>query len=320
MSIQNVKLKICSPRHLLTLKEFTSTEIIELLNVATHLKKFPSKYSDALRGKTLALIFDKSSTRTRLSFEVGMFQLGGQSLFLNRNDLQLGRGETIEDSARVFSRMIHGIVIRTFSQKMVEEFAQYASIPVINGLTDMYHPCQLLADLLTLRERFHKLKGLQVVYVGDGNNMVHSWLIAASMMSINFKVICPKKYKPNTEIFQEAQVIASKNKSLIQMTHGIKGALVGADVVYTDVWTSMGQEQERSKRLKEFKSFQINQKLLKETPNAVFMHCLPAHRGEEVTAEVMASDRSLVWEQAENRLHVQKALLINLLNNDKLKR
>lgn len=300
-------------RHLLTLEEFSNKELLSLLKLASQVKKKPGKYKKALKGQTLGMIFEKSSTRTRVSFEVGMFQLGGHALFLNSNDIQIGRGETIADTARVLSRFVDGIMIRTFAHKIVEELAQYATIPVINGLTDSHHPCQILADLQTLQEHYGQLKGLEIIFVGDGNNVSNSLMIGAAKTGAHFKLVCPKGYEPDAEILTRAREEAGKTGSRIQVTHQVGGSVKGADAVYTDVWTSMGQEAEKAKRLNDFKGFQVNEKLMAESPKAVFLHCLPAHRGEEVSAGVMDGKQSLVFDQAENRLHAQKALLIYLM-------
>src|SRR6202453_1390531 len=300
-------------RHLLTLEELSNKELLGLLKLASQVKKKPSKYKKSLKGQALGMIFEKSSTRTRVSFEVGMFQLGGHALFLNSNDIQIGRGETIADTARVLSRFVQGIMIRTFAHKIVEEFAENATIPVINGLTDSHHPCQILADLQTLQEYFGKLKGLKIVFVGDGNNVSHSLMIGAAKTGSHFKLVCPKGYGPDAAILNRALKEAAKTGSLIEVTHQVQGSVKGADAVYTDVWTSMGQETEKAKRLNDFKGFQVDEKLMAESPKAVFLHCLPAHRGEEVSAGVMDGKQSLVFDQAENRLHAQKALLIHLM-------
>jgi ornithine carbamoyltransferase len=304
-----------SKQDLLTLLEFSNQELLSILNLAQSVKKKPQKYRKALKGQTLAMIFEKSSTRTRVSFEVGMAQLGGHALFLNKQDIQLGKSETVADTARVLSRFVQGIMIRTFAQKTVEELAKNASIPVINGLSDSHHPCQILADLLTIQEKFGRVKSVNVVYVGDGNNVAHSLLIGAAKTGMNLKVVCPKGYEPDKGILKAAQKETVKTKSKLEVVHQVRGSVQGADVVYTDVWTSMGQEAEQQKRLKAFEGLQVNESLLSEAPDALFMHCLPAHRGEEVSAGVMDGKKSVVWDQAENRLHAQKALLVRLLGD-----
>lgn len=300
-------------RHLLTLEELSSKELLKLLELAAQVKKKPGKFRKALKGQTLGMIFEKSSTRTRVSFEVGMFQLGGHALFLNSNDIQIGRGETLPDTAKVLSRFVQGIMIRTFAHSTVETLAKHADIPVINGLTDSHHPCQILADLQTLQEYYGKLKGRQVVFVGDGNNVANSLMIGSAMTGMNFKLVCPKGYEPDAVILKRAQKEAAKNGSRVEVTTKVEGSVRGVDAVYTDVWTSMGQEAESAKRLKDFAGYQVNEKLMAESSEAVFLHCLPAHRGEEVSAGVMDGKRSLVWDEAENRLHAQKALMITLM-------
>jgi ornithine carbamoyltransferase len=300
-------------KHLLTLEEFSPKELGNLLALAVKIKKTPRKYQKALNEKCLAMIFDKSSTRTRVSFDVGMTQLGGRALFLNGNELQLGRGEPLPDTAKVLSRYVQGIMIRTFAHKTVEELAKYSSVPVINGLTDTHHPCQVLADLQTVLEKYKKLKGLQLVYVGDGNNMAHSLMLGAAKTGMNCRIVCPADYQPDSQILQRARKEASQNGCHIEVTHKVQGSGKGADVVYTDVWTSMGQEAESAKRLRAFAGYQVDEKLMSESPRAIFLHCLPAHRGEEVSAGVMDGTQSRVWDQAENRLHAQKALLVTLL-------
>jgi len=303
------------PKHLLTLEEFSSKELLGLLVLAGKIKKTPKRYQKALDEKCLAMIFDKSSTRTRVSFDVGMTQLGGRALFLNGHELQLGRGEPLPDTAKVLSRYVQGIMIRTFAHETVEELAKHSSVPVINGLTDTHHPCQVLADLQTIREHFKKLKGLQLVYVGDGNNMAHSLMIGAAKTGMHCRIVCPMDYQPDAAILKIAKKEGEKSGSRIEVTQRIQGSVRGANVVYTDVWTSMGQEVESKKRLNDFQEFQVNEKLMAESPKAIFLHCLPAHRGEEVSAGVMDGKQSRVWDQAENRLHAQKALLVTLMGS-----
>ena len=265
----------------------------------------------SLKGKTLGMIFDKSSTRTRISFEVGMYQLGGIALFLNSRDTQIGRGEPISDSARMMSRYLNGIMIRTFSQKSVEDFAQNASIPVINGLTDLLHPCQILSDLFTIREKKGSYDKLKVAYIGDGNNIANSWIEAAARLPIGLTLACPKGYDPDAEIMARCKKEAKEG---ITLYRDPMEAARNADVLYTDVWVSMGQESEDRERKKIFKNYQINKKLLKEAKkDAIVMHCLPAHRGEEISSDVIDGRQSVVIDQAENRLHVQKAILEILL-------
>jgi ornithine carbamoyltransferase len=265
----------------------------------------------SLKGKTLGMIFDKSSTRTRISFEVGMYQLGGIALFLSNRDTQLGRGEIIADSAQIMSRYLNGIMIRTFSQASVEEFARYATIPVINGLTDLLHPCQLLSDLFTIIEKRGRYEGLKVAYVGDGNNMANSWINAAAKLPFHLDLACPEGYDPDPAILKRGMAKASAG--VVLHRDPIK-AVYDADVIYTDVWVSMGQEVEREERMKRFQGYQVNKALLNRAKkDVIVMHCLPAHRGEEITAEVIDGPRSVIIDEAENRLHVQKAVMEILL-------
>lgn len=307
----NIKGKDC-----LSLIDFSPEVIHNLLLKAKKIKNktlLGESYTP-LSGKILGMIFEKSSTRTRVSFEAGMLQLGGQALFLNSQDLQMGRGETVHDTAKVLSEYLDAIMIRTFSHKMVEELALHATIPVINGLTDLYHPCQALADLLTIQEKKGELKGLKMVYVGDGNNVAHSLMIASAKMGINMVVACPKGYEPNKEIVKIAKEIAAQNKCTIQIEHDAFTAVMDADVLYTDVWTSMGQEAENEERLHVFSPYQINEKMADQAKqDFLFLHCLPAHRGEEVTGDVIDGVHSAVFDQAGNRLHAQKALLSEIL-------
>ena len=264
-----------------------------------------------LAGKTLAMIFTKSSTRTRVSFEVGTFQLGGHALFLSSRDLQLGRGEPIRDTARVLSRYVEGIMIRTFDHADVEELARYASVPVINGLTDLLHPCQIMADLLTVQESLgHDFRGLKVAWIGDGNNVANSWLNAALRLGFELRLAVPEGYEPNPELLERARGAAS-----ILITRDSREAVEGADVVNTDVWASMGQEEETAARLAAFRSYRVDEELMANAADrAIFLHCLPAHRGEEVSEGVLEGSQSRVFDQAENRLHVQKALLAQLMS------
>lgn len=265
----------------------------------------------SLRGKTLGMIFDKSSTRTRISFEVGMYQLGGIALFLTSRDTQIGRGETIADSAQMMSRYLNGIMIRTFSQKSVEDFARFATIPVINGLTDLLHPCQILSDLFTIKEKKGSYNKLKIAYIGDGNNIANTWIEAAAKLPIQLALACPAGYDPDRKILEKGKKEAREGITLVR--DPLKAAK-DADILYTDVWTSMGQESESEKRKKIFKNYQINKRLLKEAKkDAIVMHCLPAHRGEEIASDVIDGPQSVVIDQAENRLHVQKAILEILL-------
>jgi len=298
-----------STRHFLTLLDYTADELRALLTHASELKTMlkAGKSHLPLQNKTLAMIFEKSSTRTRVSFETGMVQLGGHALFLSPRDTQFGRGEPIEDSARVLSRMVDGVMIRTFDHENVEKFAAHSSVPVINGLTDLYHPCQLLADMQTWFEHRGDIKGATVAWIGDGNNMCHSYINAAKLLDFKLSIACPKSYSPDHSIVQQAG-------SNISVCHDAEQAAKNADLVVTDVWASMGQEEEQKERMSVFKDFQVNTNLMSlANKDALFMHCLPAHRGEEVTADVIDSTQSVVWDEAENRLHAQKALMENLL-------
>lgn len=300
----------------LTLMDISTEDIHYLLTLAAQLKEkqLAGQSYTPLAGKTLAMIFEKPSTRTRVSFEVGMIQLGGSALYLNSNDLQLGRGETIADTARVLSQYVDAIMIRTFAHSKIEELAQYATIPVINGLTDDDHPCQALADLLTIYEVKKTLKGLKLAYVGDGNNVAHALMIAAAKVGMDCTIACPSGYEPKEDYVNAAVQIGKQSGATIAVTHDPIEAVADADVIYTDVWTSMGQEQESEQRLAVFQGFQVNDELVKHAkPDYMFLHCLPAHRGEEVAADVIDGPNSYVFQQAGNRLHVQKAILVSLL-------
>jgi ornithine carbamoyltransferase len=260
-----------------------------------------------LKGKTLGLIFEKASTRTRVSFEVGMYQLGGYALFLDFKDMQLSRGETVPDTARVFSRYVDGVMARTFSHETIEELARHATIPVINGLSDLLHPCQILSDIFTVTEKMGRYGGLKVAYVGDGNNVANSWINCAARLNFHLSLACPEGYGPDPSLLERAR---KESAMEIQLVHDPYQAVSGADVIYTDVWASMGKEDEHADRLRDFRDYQVNSRLVKAAKAGVLvMHCLPAHRGEEITDEVMDGDHSIVWDQAENRLHVQKAIL-----------
>ena len=296
-------------RHFLAIPDLTRAELYELLALARDLKS-GARSDRPLGGRTLAMIFAKSSTRTRVSFEVGMFQLGGHALFLSARDIQLGRGEPIRDTARVLSRYVDGIMIRTFDHDDVTELAKHASVPVINGLTDLLHPCQVLADLMTAQEQLGEdLAGRRVAWIGDGNNMANSWLNAAGRLGFEVRVACPEGYEPDAITLQRARAATT-----VRLTRDPAEAVEGAHVVSTDVWASMGQEEEAAQRAEAFAGFQVDAALMERAdPAAIFLHCLPAHRGEEVTEEVFEGPQSFVFEEAENRLHVQKALLIRLL-------
>jgi ornithine carbamoyltransferase len=303
-------------RDLLSLHDFSPGEIGMILDVAGVLKDKQKKGvpHPQLMGKTLGMIFQKSSTRTRVSFEVAMYQLGGYALFLNTGDMQLGRGESIPDTARVLSRYLDGIMIRTYEQKDVVELAEYAHIPVINGLTDLLHPCQILADLLTIRERLGTLAGVRLAYVGDGNNVCHSLLFGCAKVGMEINVATPVGYAPNTTVVDQAVADAQATGGRIQIMTDPVEAVQDAQVIVTDVWASMGQESEQEKRAAVFKKYQVNQTLTKHAaPDYIFLHCLPAHRGEEVTGEIIDGSHSAVWDEAENRLHAQKAVLSLLL-------
>jgi ornithine carbamoyltransferase len=265
-----------------------------------------------LAGKTLGMVFDKSSTRTRLSFEAGMYQLGGLAIYLNSRDTQLGRGETIADTARIVSRYLDAVMIRTFSQESVEEFARHATIPIINGLTDLMHPCQIVSDLFTIVEKKGGYEGLKIAYVGDGNNVANSWIDAAAKLPFRLALACPKGYDPDARILERGRKRAPKG---VTLHRDPVRAVKNADVVYTDVWASMGQEDEQEERAGVFEGYQVNRQLMQHAkPDAVVMHCLPAHRGEEISAEVLDGPQSVVWDEAENRLHVQKAILEILMS------
>lgn len=300
-------------KHLLKLMDWSTKEITEVLNLADQLK-FEKKNGiehHLLKGKTLGMIFEKSSTRTRVSFEVGMYDLGGMALFLSSRDLQIGRGEPVQDTARVLSRYLDGIMIRTFDQKEVEDLAKYGSIPIINGLTDYCHPCQVLADLMTIREYKGACAGLKLCYVGDGNNMTNSLIVGGIKMGMEVSVACPKGYEPDAEIMAWA-----KENGKFTCTDNVLEAASGADVLYTDVWASMGQESEAEERKKIFKGYQINTDVMKvANERAMVMHCLPAHRGEEITEDVLEAHANELFDEAENRLHAQKAVLVKCFGN-----
>ena len=312
-----------SLRHkdLIAMNDLSVGEVATIFDVAKKLKQKqkngePHQY---LKGKTLVMIFSKASTRTRVSFETGFFQLGGHPIYLNDSSSQVGRGEPVRDTARVLSRFADGIMIRTFSHDAVKELAEYASIPVINGLTDLEHPCQALTDLFTIMEHKEVLKGRKLVYVGDGNNMTNSLMVACAKVGMNMVCACPKGYQPDLEIFREACEEAKKTGCTIEIEEDLFKAAKGADVLYTDVWASMGQEGEQSIRKEALGDYQINKELLKVArPDAIVLHCLPAHRGEEITDDVIEGPQSVVFDQAENRLHVQKAIMALLMSDEKI--
>lgn len=302
-------------KDILSLKELSAEEILFLIAKTRELKSAyrRGEVTQPLKGKTIALIFEKPSTRTRVSFEVAASHLGASAITLMTSDLQLSRGETWEDTARVLSRYTDAIVIRTYQQETVELLAKWSSVPVINALTDDFHPCQILADLFTIYEHYGFLSGLRLAYVGDGNNIAQTLLIGCAKVGMDIAVATPKGYEPDGEVVEEAKRIAGK-KAKVELLSDPEEAVKGADVVYTDVWISMGEEKNVREIKKIFQKFQVNQKLLtKSKSSAIFMHCLPAHRGEEVTEEVLEGKQSVVWEQAENRLHLQKALLLSLV-------
>ncbi len=300
-------------KHLLKLLDLTEGEIIDILNLADQLK-YEKKHNIAhrhLEGKSLGMIFQKSSTRTRVSFETGMYQLGGQALFLSNRDLQIGRGEPVEDTAKVLSRYLDGIMIRTFEQKEVEDLAKYGSIPIINGLTDFAHPCQVLADLMTIREYKGEFDNLKLTFIVDGNNMANSLIVGCLKVGMRVAIACPKTHMPSAEVLEFAK--AYKDKLFV--TDDVKEACKDADVLYTDVWASMGQEGEAEERKKAFAGFQINKEALSVAKKeAMVLHCLPAHRGGEITADVM-DEHPEIFDEAENRLHAQKAVLVKLMAN-----
>jgi ornithine carbamoyltransferase len=299
-------------KSLASLYDLTREEIEEILKTSESLKfqLLRGEEHPLLKGKTLAMIFEKPSTRTRVSFEVGMWQLGGYALYLNATDLQLGRGETIADTARTLSRYVNGIMARVFAHQTILDLVKYSRVPVINGLSDFTHPCQGLADLFTIYEKKGRLRGLKLAYVGDGNNVAHSLLYGCSKVGMNITLACPKGYEPHPEVVSRAKEEGKRSSCKVEVAKDPKEAVREADIIYTDVWASMGKEKEYEKRVKIFKPYQVNAKLIKEAKkDYLFMHCLPAHRGEEVTDEVADSKNSVIFDQAENRLHTQKALM-----------
>jgi len=301
-------------KDMLTIHDLDAGGFDEIFSRAKRLKDllYRGVAHDSLKGKTLGMLFDKSSTRTRLSFEAGIHQLGGMGIFLSRRDVQLGRGETVADTAKVMSRYIDGIMIRTFEQDLIEEFAKYATIPVINGLTDLLHPCQVLSDIFTIIEKKGGYEGLKIAYIGDGNNMTNSWINAAARLPFHLDIACPEGYDPDEFILERG---IRESKEGIELLRIPADAASGADVIYTDVWASMGQEDEQEERVVAFRDYQVDEKLVDcAKKDAIIMHCLPAHRGEEIAASVIDGPQSVVIDQAENRLHVQKAIMEILMS------
>lgn len=299
-------------RHFLTLRDYTKEEILEIIDIGLQIKKDLKAgiYKEELKNKTLAMIFEKSSTRTRVSFEAGMFQLGGHALFLSNRDIHLGRGEPVKDTARVISSMCDMVMIRTFEHSMIEEFAKYSKVPVINGLTDSYHPVQLLADYMTMVE-YGVHENAVVAYVGDGNNMTHSWMMLAAKLGFELRIATPKGYEVDGAILQDALKFAKKSGAVIKVSNDPKEAIHGATIVTTDTWASMGQEDEKEQRIKAFEGYMVDDLMMcLAQKNAKFLHCLPAYRGQEVSAEVLESHAEIVFSEAENRLHAQKGLMV----------
>ena len=304
-------------KDLISIHELSAVEIEEIFEFAKRMKESPLDYRDSLAGKTLALLFQKPSTRTRVSFEVGIYQLGGIGLYLSTSDLQLGRGETVADTARVLGRYVDGIMARVYAHQDIVDLARHSGVPTINGLTDLLHPCQALADYFTLLEKKSELKGLRLAYVGDGNNMAHSLLLGGAKLGVDVRIVCPPGFEPDGEILSQARsdAAASGAAPAPEVTNDLAG-VDGADAVYTDVWTSMGQEAEAEERRSLFEPYRVDAKLMaRAAPGALFMHCLPAHRGDEVTDEVADSPSSVIFDEAENRLHVQKAILYLLMSS-----
>jgi ornithine carbamoyltransferase len=301
-------------KDLLAIKDLAAHEILEILDLAADIKSNSAKYAASLKGKSIGLIFQKPSNRTRVSFEIGMYQMGGHSIYLGSSEIGMGGRESVKDVACVLSRYLDGIIARTYKHEVVEELAKHSSIPIINGLSDLAHPCQALGDMFTIRERFRSFDGLTIAYIGDGNNVLNSLMIAASKLGIDMKVATPEGYGPDKSIVKQALSIAMKSGSRIEVSFDPARAAKNADVLYTDVWVSMGQEKEAAKRVKAFSDYQLNDALVKKAKTmCVVMHCLPAHRGQEITDSVMDSNHSIVYDQAENRMHVQKAILLKLL-------
>ena len=311
-----MKIPIVKTKDILSVTDLTMDEIITIFELSIKLKKqlYQRKRRHYLKGKTLAMIFEKSSTRTRVSFETALFQLGGHALFLSKDDIQLGRGETISDTARVLSRYVDGIMIRTFSHNTVLELAEYADVPVINGLSDSFHPCQSLTDFFTIYERVKNIRNVKLTFIGDSNNVANSLLLCAAILGIDISIASPEGYWPDSEICKLANELSSNSGSNIEITSNIDVAIKNADFIYTDVWISMGHEKDAAQRKKDLADFKLDQNLLaKCSRDCMVMHCLPAHRDEEIENEVIDSERSIIFDQAENRLHVQKAILCSLM-------
>lgn len=301
-------------RDFLMVRDFSKEEILETFETAAKMKANRREYSEALKGETLALIFEKPSLRTRVTFDVGIQQLGGYSIYLSPNEINLGKRESVYDVAKNLERMVQGIMIRTFAHQIVDDMAKWASIPIINGLTDFTHPCQAMADFFTISEVKGKLEGLKLCYVGDGNNVAHSLMFAGARLGVDVTVACPKGYEPNLVAYNQAVEDAKESGAKIEVVHDPKVGVKGADVVYTDVWASMGQETEAAERKRIFSPYQVNQELMDAANSgAIFMHCLPAHRGDEVTDEVIDAPYSVVFQEAGNRLHAQKAIMYKLM-------
>ncbi len=303
-------------KHLLSMQDLSSSEINAILDEAAELKEKlqKGKPHELLKGKTLGMIFEKPSLRTRVTFETGMTQLGGHAIYLAPADIQLGERESVPDVARNLSRWVDVVMARLFKHDIIVELARYSSVPVINGLTNLHHPCQTLSDLLTIREHKGKLNGLKIAWIGDGNNVCNSLLLGCTLVGTNISVACPHGYEPPADILKQARDNAKKSGAKVELTTDPKQAVDGADVIYTDVWVSMGQEKEARERMKAFKDYQVNAQLLKGAkPDSIVMHCLPARRGQEITDDVIDGPHSVVWDQAENRMHAQKALLVSLL-------
>lgn len=313
-AITAANIKALYGKDFLTLLDYSPSDVEALLEYALTIKNDQKSYSDVLKGQSLGMIFENASTRTRVSFEVGMTQLGGHALFLSPRDMQIGRGEPVKDTANVLSRYVDAIMIRTNSHELVEELAEHANVPVINALTDAYHPCQAVADALTIYEHKQKLKGLKLAYIGDGNNVSHSLLAIGAKLGMDVTIATPKGYEVDQAIFKRAEEAAKETGSTLKQTNDPKEAVKDADVIYTDVWASMGYEQEQSERLSQFAKYQVNSELTSlAKDDFIFLHCLPAHRGEEVSEEIIDGHHSVIYDQAENRLHAQKAILVALM-------